>query len=178
MIGESNQAQGQLQRADGHLHLRFVRRLGHPPAKVWQALAQAEHLAAWFPTTIDGARVTGAALQFTFRHSEGPAFEGKLLRYEPPSLLEFRWGDETLRFELEPDAEGTRLIFVTTFDVLGKAARDAAGWHSCLDLLSCHLNNQSPPWTTAARWQHVHPGYVDRLGPEASTIGPPQPLES
>lgn len=32
----------------------------------------------------------------------------------------------------------------------GKAARDGAGWHTCLD-----------------------PGYVERFGPEGATVGPP-----
>ena len=54
-----------------------------------------------------------------------------MLRYEPPALLEFRWGnDETLRFELQADGDGSLLTFVNTFDELGKGARDAAGWHT------------------------------------------------
>ncbi len=81
-------------------------------------------------------------------------------------------GDETLRFELQPDGKGSVLTFVNTFDELGKAARDAAGWHACLDVLSCHLNDQEAPWTPGQRWQHVHPAYVERFGRDASTIGP------
>ncbi len=34
--------------------VRFSRRLPHPPEKVWRALTEAEHLAAWFPTTVEG----------------------------------------------------------------------------------------------------------------------------
>jgi Activator of Hsp90 ATPase homolog 1-like protein len=41
--------------------LRFVRYLPHPPAKVWRALTEPEHLAAWFPTTIDGHAARGGA---------------------------------------------------------------------------------------------------------------------
>jgi uncharacterized protein YndB with AHSA1/START domain len=164
---------GQLEHADGRLQLRFTRQLRHPPEKVWRALTESAHLAAWFPTDIEGERATGAALRFVFRNGEGPPQDGQMLRYEPPSVLEFRWGnDETLRFELQPDAEGSLLTFVNTFDELGKAARDAAGWHTCLDVLAYHLDGQTPPWTTADRWQQVHPAYVRRLGPEAATIGP------
>ena len=96
-----------------------------------------------------------------------------MLAYEPPNLLEFRWGnDETLRFELQPDGDGSLLTFVNTFAELGKAARDAAGWHTCLDVLAAHLDGQTPP-ATPERWQQVHPAYVERLGPAAATIGPP-----
>ena len=59
-----------------------------------------------------------------------------------------------------------------SFDDVGKAARDAAGWHECLDRLGYELDGATPPpW--GKRWQVVHPLYVDRLGPEAATIGPP-----
>jgi hypothetical protein len=66
------------------------------------------------------------------------------------------------------------LTLVDTFDELGKAARDAAGWHECLDRLVFQLGDDEPPWSPGERWQQVHGGYVERLGPEASTIGPPE----
>lgn len=154
--------------------LRFTRRFRHPPAKVWRALTEPAHLSAWFPTDIDGERATDAALRFNFRHGEGPPIEGRMLRYEPPAVLEFRWGnDETLRFELQPDGDGCVLTFVNTFGELGKAARDAAGWHTCLDTLGYHLEGQPAPGTPAERWQYVNARYVERFGPEAATIGPP-----
>jgi uncharacterized protein YndB with AHSA1/START domain len=165
---------GQLEQRDGRWQLRFTRVLPHRPEKVWRALTEPEHLAAWFPTDIEGERANGAALRFVFRNGEGAAVEGKMIRYDPPSLLEFQWGgDETLRFDLQPEGDGTVLTFVNTFDELGKAARDAAGWHSCLDLLGYHLNDEEAPWSPTERWQQVHESYVGRFGPEASTIGPP-----
>ena len=56
---------------------------------------------------------------------------------------------------------------------LGKAARDGAGWHECLDRLVA-LHAPRPDATPAATWSDVNPIYVERFGPEASTIGPPQ----
>jgi hypothetical protein len=97
-----------------------------------------------------------------------------MITYDPPSVLEFRWGDnETLRFELQPNGQGSVLTFLNTFDDLRKAARDAAGWDVCLDVLVYHLNEEEAPWAPAERWQDVHAAYVERFGPEASTIGPP-----
>jgi uncharacterized protein YndB with AHSA1/START domain len=173
-MDDQAQQLGQLARTGGRLQLRFTRRLRHPPEKVWRALTEPAHLAAWFPTDIDGERAAGAALRFTFRHGEGPTMDGEMLRYEPPSVLELRWGSaETLRFELQPDGEGSLLTFINTFDELGKAARDGAGWHTCLDVLAYHLDEQPAPWTPAEHWHQVHAAYVEQLGPEAASIGPP-----
>lgn len=165
---------GALEQVDGRWQLRFRRKLPHSPEKVWRALTEPEHLVAWFPTDIEGERAAGAPLRFRFREGEGPAIDGEMIQFDPPVALEFRWGQhETLRFELQPDADGCLLTFVNRFDELGKAARDAAGWHSCLDALGHHLTGQPAPWTPQERWRQVHRSYVERLGPDAATIGPP-----
>lgn len=166
---------GQLEQSDSTWQLRFTRTLPHPPEKVWRALTEPEQLAAWFPADIEGDRKAGATLRFVFRNDEGPTMDGVMITYEPAAVLEFRWGEETLRFELEPEGSGTRLTFVNTLGELGKAARDAAGWHACLDVLGHHLNGDEPSWTPEERWQQVHEQYVEQFGPAASTIGPPKP---
>jgi len=166
--------EGQLQQSGDRWQLRFTRTLSHPPEKVWRALTEPERLAAWFPTDIEGERGPGAPLRFVFRNGEGPTIDGEMLVYDPPRVLELRWGDdETLRFELQPDDGGTRLTFVNTIAELGKAARDAAGWHTCLDVLAHHLDGQPLPWTSRERWSQVHEEYVAKFGPEAATVGPP-----
>ncbi len=168
-----NARDGQLDQDGGRWRLRFVRSLPHPPEKVWRALTEPEHVSAWFPADIEGERRAGAPLRFVFREGEGPTADGEMLTFDPPSTLAFRWGRELLRFELEPEGEGCRLTFVNVFDELGKAARDAAGWHVCLDVLAYHLEGDKPPWEPMDRWREVHAGYVERMGPEAATIGPP-----
>ena len=59
--------------------LRYERRLAHPPERVWRALTDDAELAAWFPTTIEGQRQSGAALRFSFRQGEGEPFDGEML---------------------------------------------------------------------------------------------------
>lgn len=168
---------GKLEQHDGQWRLRFTRNLSHPPEKVWRALTEPEHLEAWFPTTIEGDRAAEASLRFAHRDVPLPPFEGEMLAYEPPTLMEFRWGEDTLRLELEPDGSGTRLTLVDTLGELGKAARDGAGWHTCLDQLSYHLDEQKPPWSSSERWEQVHGAYVEDFGPEAAAIGPPKEFE-
>ena len=165
--------EGTLDRRGDRWTLTFVRRLKHPPEKVWRALTEAEHLAAWFPAEMHGERAAGAPLRFVFSNDEGPPTEGEMLVYDPPRVLEFRWDTDVLRFDIRPEGEGCVLTMVDTFAELGKAARDGAGWHACLDVLEHHLAGEEPPWTPQEHWADVHPGYVERFGPEAATIGPP-----
>jgi uncharacterized protein YndB with AHSA1/START domain len=169
---------GRLERVDGDVVVTFRRRFPHPPASVWRALTDPDHLQAWFPTTIEGERSAGAPLRFGFRDNEAPPFDGEMLVYEPPSSMSLRWGDEVLRFDVEGDDRGTVLTLTVVFDELGKVARDGAGWHACLELLGCAVGATPAPWSSADRWRAVHPRYVEAFGPEASTIGPPEEWET
>jgi uncharacterized protein YndB with AHSA1/START domain len=165
---------GELEQAGDHWRLRFTRRLPHPAEKVWRAITQPEHLQAWFPQRIIGEWAAGAPLRFEFPGGELPDFDGEVLACEFPSLLEFRWGTDTIRLELVPDGAGCTLTLIETVDELGKAARDSAGWHACLDMLEHDLEGTRPAWKPGDRWRHVHAGYIDKFGPAASTIGPPE----
>ena len=77
------------------------------------------------------------------------------------------------RFELRPDGAGCLLTMTATLDERGRGARDAAGWHMSLDRLVGHLAGAEP--YSEQDWAAVHAVYVERLGPAASTIGPPEP---
>ncbi|MCU1492687.1 MAG: hypothetical protein JWO62_451 [Acidimicrobiaceae bacterium] len=114
----------------------------------------------------------GAALRFEYPGGGFPTLDGRVRAVEPPALLELRWGTDTIRFDLVPCDGNCVLRLTETFDELGKAARDGAGWHACLDLLESSLDGASPSFTVGERWHDVHGGYVEAFGPEASAIGP------
>ena len=179
---------GDLERAGDQWKLRFTRELPHPAEMVWRAVTEPGHLEAWFPHRIIGEWAVGARLTFEARGGEHPAFDGEVLAWDPPSLLEFRWGTDVIRFEVKPHengaAAGCTFVLTDAFDELGKAARDSAGWHTCLDYLEHHLNGTTPPWATGPgtgyvhdrarrHWSEVHAGYVEKFGEAASAIGPP-----
>jgi uncharacterized protein YndB with AHSA1/START domain len=164
---------GQLAPDGARWRLTFRRFLPHPPEKVWRAITEPEHLAAWFPARIDGERRDGAALRFVFEGGEGPTTDGVITVFDPPSVLEFTWGPEVLRFVLTAEPGGTGLRFVNTFDEVGKAARDGAGWHVCLDRLAADLGGRAQPDGQVEQWKAVHDRYVAAFGPEATTIGVP-----
>jgi uncharacterized protein YndB with AHSA1/START domain len=163
---------GELEQAGGQWRLRFTRPLRHPVDDVWRALTEPQHLRAWFPDGVDSDWRVGATL--TFGPAGAATFTGEVLVVEPPNVLEFTWGTDRLRFELADDDNGCVLTLLDTFDELGKAARDTAGWHVCIDKLEHHLDGNPPEWDDSERWQQLNPAYAEKFGPEAATIGPPQ----
>ncbi len=162
------------QREDGRWQLRFRRTLAHPVEKVWRAITEPEHLAHWFPSTIEGERAAGAPLRFTFPGEMVDPIDGELLAYEPPTLMELRWGTDILRLELRSLPDGTELTLLDALDELGKAARDGAGWHTCLDALEAELRGERDAREQLGRWGAVHARYVELYGPAAASVGPPE----
>jgi uncharacterized protein YndB with AHSA1/START domain len=164
---------GQLEPVESGWRIVYVRRLAHPVEKVWRAVTEPEHLAEWFPHPITGEFVVGAALTFHTEYAEIGDFHGTVRTVTPPRLLEFTWGEDALRIELEPTDDGCVLTFTDTFVEVGKAARDGAGWHVCLDRLVDDIDGTTQP-ASPQRWNAVHPTYVATFGPRASTEGPPE----
>jgi uncharacterized protein YndB with AHSA1/START domain len=161
---------GTLEQAGAHWRLRFQRSLAHPPEEVWRAITEPDRRAAWFPDTVVGD-FTSVGAPLTFSHPGGE-FHGEVTACEPPELLEILWGDDRLRFEIARGGDGCTLTFTDTFDERGKAARDGAGWHECLDNLT-HALDGTAPVPQGESWQRRFEEYIAALGPEASTIGPP-----
>jgi uncharacterized protein YndB with AHSA1/START domain len=164
-----------VQLADGRWQLRYTRALAHPVEKVWRALTEPEHLAQWFPTTIEGERTPGARLRFSFPQGQAPPMEGEMLAHVPESLIEFQWGPDVVRLELRPDGHGgSVLVLLDTLEERGKGARDGAGWHVCLDALAAQLRGESGARASLDGWKQVHQRYIRSFGAEAATIGPPE----
>jgi uncharacterized protein YndB with AHSA1/START domain len=123
--------------------LVLVRDLRHPPAKVWQALTDPEHLREWAPYDSDRNLGTVGTAKLTTVGAPTPLVsETHIKRADAPKVLEFTWGDMDVRWELEPvGAGGTRLTLWHNID-RGFIAWGAAGWHICLDVLDRLLADQ------------------------------------
>jgi uncharacterized protein YndB with AHSA1/START domain len=120
MLNQTRDHEGTLEPVGDGWRLRFTRRLAHAPDKVWRALTEPEHLKAWFPDEISGDWTVGGKLFFS---SEWGNHEGEVLAFDPPRMVEFRWGLDTLRLEVTPDGDGSVLTLLDTPDELGKGAR-------------------------------------------------------
>lgn len=135
----------------GRPAVRLVRHLNHPVAKVWQAVTTAEHLAAWFPATVDVDLRVGGTVRFT---QGGTEQHGTVTDLEPPRLFAFTWSTDHIRIELRPAGEGTVLIFTHTFDDHAGAASFGVGWKACLAALGPVLAGEPPRPSGSMAAQH------------------------
>ena len=151
--------------------LVLVRDLRHPPAMVWQALTDPAQLSEWAP--FDADRSLGAVGPVKLSTVGTPQVsESRVKRADPPSALEYGWGGNDLRWELEPlSAGGTRLTLWHNID-RGYIAWGAAGWHICFDVLDRLLAGQpigrmvGPETMKFAGWQRLSAEYARQFGME------------
>jgi uncharacterized protein YndB with AHSA1/START domain len=153
--------------------LVLVRDLSHPPAKVWEALTEPEHLRAWAPFDSDQSlgRV-GTANLSTVGAPKPLVSETQVKRADAPKLLEFNWGGQDIRWELEPlVGGGTRLTLWHNID-RRFIAMGAAGWHICFDVLDRLLADRpigrmvGPAAMQFEGWQRLHAEYAKQFGVE------------
>jgi uncharacterized protein YndB with AHSA1/START domain len=115
--------------------VRFERVYPHPVERVWRSITVPEEMAAWFPSTVEVDLREGGAMRFTFDPHLAEPMDGHVVELDPPKVFAFMWGKDLLRLELAPEGDGTRLTLLQTLDE-DEAARNAAGWHVCLDKLA------------------------------------------
>jgi uncharacterized protein YndB with AHSA1/START domain len=115
--------------------LVLVRDLQHPPARVWQALTDPAHLVEWAPFDADRNLGTVGPVKLSTVGTPAPQIsQTEVKRAEAPRLLEYSWGGNDIRWELEPQGAGTRLTLWHNIDK-GFVSMGAAGWHICFDVL-------------------------------------------
>lgn len=174
---------GEVLRDGDRTGLRYERRLAHPPEKVWRALTESEHLRHWFPADIVGERRAGAPLRLRFwpesvAHGraeleaagidlDDAVLPGEVVVWDPPRVFELTWDNDRLRYELEPDGAGTRLVFTTW--LLGEQGPKgvpgtAAGYHVCLDALAGLLDAGSSPEPDGAAIRALEERYAELCG--------------
>jgi uncharacterized protein YndB with AHSA1/START domain len=158
-------------RADGdRWTLVFVRVLRHAPERVWAALTEPAQLGAWAPFTAD--RDLGRTGNATLTMIDGDVTEdlpASVRRAEPPTLLEYTWGTDLVRWRLEPVDAGTRLTLEHTLHDRDWVPKVAAGWHLCLDVAERLLDGDpvGPIRGEDAKnhgWDRLRDAYAEGLG--------------
>lgn len=115
--------------------LVLVREFRHSPAQVWEALTDPASLREWAPFDVDRNMGEVGPVKLTTVGAPTPqTSETHVTRAEPPRLLEYRWGDGDMRWQLEPNNNGTRLTLWHNID-RRFISMGAAGWHICIDVL-------------------------------------------
>lgn len=153
--------------------LVLVRELAHPPAKVWTALTDPEHLRQWAPFDSDRNLGSVGTAQLSAVGAPTPVItQAQIKRADVPKLLEFNWGDQDIRWELEPlGASGTRLTLWHNID-RRYIAMGAAGWHLCMDMLDRLVAGRAverlvgPAAMKVEGWQRLHAEYAEQFGIE------------
>jgi uncharacterized protein YndB with AHSA1/START domain len=174
-----------LQDEEGRSVLRFERVLRHPPDRVWRALTDPGELSAWHPTPFEVEPADGGGVVRYLPEGDVPDMpDGAVTEYDPPRLLAHAWGEDHLRWELQPHDGGCLLVLTHIFEDRFKAARDAAGWHVCLDALSEMVDGETPQLYSHRAggeapaipqgWQELNREYEERFGipPEKATPPP------
>lgn len=157
-------------RADGRWSLVFHRDLTHSPEAVWAALTEPAQLDRWAPFRSD--RDLGTTGEATLTMIDGETvldLASSVTRADRPTLLEYTWGPDLLRWELSATDTGTRLTLRHAVAGPEWVAMVAAGWHLCLVVAARLLDGRPIPpirGEDAHRfgWQALHDAYADRLG--------------
>lgn len=160
--------------------LILVRELRHSPSTVWDALTDPAELREWAPFDADrNLGATGPATLSTVATPAPVISETSVTRADAPRLLEFSWGGNDIRWELEPLSTGTRL---TLWHNIGRkfVAMGAAGWHICLDVLDRLLAGHPIGRIVGGdamkhEWQRLNAEYSKQFGVEATN--PPQQFD-
>jgi uncharacterized protein YndB with AHSA1/START domain len=160
--------------------LILVRELRHPPGKVWQALTDPAHLREWAPFDADRSLGTvGTTVKLTTVGAPTPQVsETRVARADAPTVLEYNWGGQNIRWELEAAGGGTRLTLWHNID-RRFISMGAAGWHICIDVLDRLLGGTpigrivGGEAMTFGGWQRLNAEYAKQFGVEPPNR-PPQ----
>jgi len=156
-------------RPDGRSHLRFERRIGHPVDRVWAALTEPDRIRQWLASAdeLDLREGGAVVLRWLNTDDEGNTAiaRGTVSVVDPPRVLEFDTDIHgVLRWELEPEGDGTILTFSSTLELPDEfRSKVLAGWHWHLDALERALDGETADLVELPGWQDVHDAYVSAV---------------
>jgi uncharacterized protein YndB with AHSA1/START domain len=152
--------------------LVLVRELRHPPTTVWEALTDPAQLSEWAPFDADRNLAAVGPVNLTTVGAPGaPVAKSSVKRAEAPRLLEYGWGENDIRWELEPLGGGTRLTLWHNID-RRFISWGAAGWHICFDVLDRLLARDpigrlvGPDQMSLDGWKRLQAEYAEQFANE------------
>jgi len=158
--------------------LVLTRELRHSPERVWQALTDPAQLREWAPFDADrNLGKAGTAVKLTTVGAPAPhVSETSITRAEAPKVLEYSWGGQEMRWELEAVGSGTRLMLYHNID-RRFISMGTAGWHICFDVLDRLLGGTPIGRIVAGEamkfdWQRLNREYALQFGVEVPDWSP------
>src|SRR5262245_26830134 len=147
----------------GAAEVVFERRFDAPRERVWHALTDPRELAGWLaPAEID-LRLGGAVV---LRFDDHNVERGTITELREPELIAYTWNegksDSFVRFELEQDGSGTRLLLRHSFEGEADLPSYGGGWHHHLELLAAQSAGKPIPWDTM-RYRELRSEYERRV---------------
>ncbi len=129
-------------RGDGFIDARLQRVSDHAPAELWAMLTDPALLPPWLAPGRIELR-TGGAARLDFADS-GTVIDSAVSAFEPGRLIEYSWSSpgeplRPVRWEIEPEGEGSRLRLTVKVPESEDAGRACAGWEAHLEMLEAAL---------------------------------------
>jgi uncharacterized protein YndB with AHSA1/START domain len=153
---------GTIRQTEDTVTFHYERTLRHPIAQVWQAISDPKEAEAWFGGRLEIELKVGG--QYVSYHGDGFRVVDRIVRLEPPTLLEHTFWVQVnpsalVTWDLRSVDEGCVLMLTHSLsmdDIRAAAAtiakgddptvilsRNAAGWHHLLDKLEAALDGRS-----------------------------------
>jgi uncharacterized protein YndB with AHSA1/START domain len=170
---------GTLQRQGDQTSLRFERQYRRPIQTVWAALTTPERLADWLGAAVVEPYVGGRFELFVDRPEASARMLGRVLRWDPPTLLEFSWKvgaepETTLRCELTADGPNATRLTLTHGEMAFKwVGLVLPGWHSLLERLVKALETGSRAPDSPDRWRELQAIYIEHYDLAGVMTEPP-----
>jgi uncharacterized protein YndB with AHSA1/START domain len=144
---------------------------------VWEALTDPAQLSEWAPFDVDRNLGSVGPVKLSMPRTSTPqVFETSVKRAEMPRLLEYSWGGNELRWELELLGSGTRLTLWHNID-RRFISMGAAGWHICFDVLDRLLSGTPMGRIIGSDamkfgWQRLNAEYAKQFSVETPVCRP------
>jgi len=150
-------------RGDGWV-LTLRREFAHPVEVVWPWLTDPARLARWSPIVPDLPFDSVGARQVRENPGDKP-HDGEVISVDPPHELVHRWGDDVVRWRLDPSDSGCLLTLEQAMRQRDPAAMNAAGWDVCFTVLDDVLAGSDTarivgPDALAAGWEALRDHYA------------------
>lgn len=112
---------------------QYDRTFNVPAEKVWSSLTNNENFKFWMEHLEITDLRKGGNINFHYNDGSGNLEKIKITDFVDGKVLQFDWGEDTVRFETIPQTLGSKLVmkqFLTK--ITDHTPKDLAGWHVCL----------------------------------------------